>query len=76
MTTPDHLEQARRIKWQEEGFDHEADLPALPMWAMLLLIGGLGALFVVVWPFTLAERLWMRATRWWRRPRPVGKKAL
>ena len=72
MTTPDDMERARRIKWQEEGFDHEAELPPLPTWAFLLFVGGLGTLFMVVWPFAQAGRLWTWAVRrcWWhRRPR-------
>lgn len=65
------LDQKRR----EEGFAHEVDLPPLPVWALLLLIGGLGTLFVIVWPFDVAMRL-CRRLGWPRRwaGRPVGKK--
>ena len=51
MTTPDDMERARRLKWKEEGFDHEAEVPL--GWGALALLGGL---LVVILP--LAVLLW------------------
>lgn len=50
MTTPDDMERARRIKWREEGFAHEAE----PLgWGLLAL---LATFLIVILP--LAVLLW------------------
>ena len=64
MTAPTDLERARRIKWREEGIGHEADLPDLPVWAMGVLIGGLGVAIVVASPVWFVGWLWRRSRRW------------
>lgn len=58
MTTPDDMERARRVKWREEGFAHEAELPDLPLWASCLLIATFGIAILLASPFWLIE--WLR----------------
>lgn len=59
----DDAMRARQEKWRREGFAHEAEIPDLPVWVLLPLIAGLGAVVALWSPVWLAGRIW----RWVRR---------
>lgn len=57
MTTSEDMERARRIKWQQEGFAHEAELPL--GWGPLALLVGLLVvilpIMVLLWPVSALQ---------------------
>ena len=66
-TSPEDMERARQIKWREEGFDHELEVPRLGFagWIVLLVIIPFG---LILWPLEAIENSWARFRRWLRRP--------